>query len=149
LCDVRVAEKRGPMADQFKILAESLSLKHTSKVREKHGLLKRFYPWEVERSARVVAGLQLTFFGSRYRLPPLFKGIALLVAVELASRKCAGRVSTGCCGRTVCIVIAIQTVIDKMLQPCIILFRWGIAPASRFPVSRRWRWRRRHPLWIP
>jgi ribose transport system permease protein len=38
-----------------------------------------------------VAGLQLTFFNSQYWITPLFNGVALLVAVSLASRRYAGR----------------------------------------------------------
>ena len=41
--------------------------------------------------ATAVAGLQLTFFGNEYWITPLFNGVALLVAVALASRKHAGR----------------------------------------------------------
>ncbi len=41
--------------------------------------------------ATAVAGLQLTFFGNEYWITPLFNGVALLIAVSLASRKHVGR----------------------------------------------------------
>lgn len=41
--------------------------------------------------ATAVAGLQLTFFGNEYWITPLFNGVALLIAVALASRKHTAR----------------------------------------------------------
>lgn len=42
--------------------------------------------------ATAVAGLQLTFFGNEYWITPLFNGLALIIAVALASRKHVGSV---------------------------------------------------------
>jgi ribose transport system permease protein len=41
-----------------------------------------------------VSGIQLTFFGNDYWITPLFNGLALLVAVALASLQASGRIST-------------------------------------------------------